>query len=83
MRSASRHAPRGGEGLIEADGHRHAAGELGLRHEVRRRQRLLDAQHAELGQPLHLLGVVHAVGAVGVDLEDEVRMVGTHGSDRL
>ena len=53
-------AAGGGEGLIEADGHRNAAGELGLCHQIRRRQRLLDAQHAERSQPLHLLGVVHA-----------------------
>lgn len=77
------HAARRGEGLIEADGHGYAAGELGVRHEVGRGQRLLDAQQAELGQPVHLLGILHPIRTVGVDLENQRGMVATHDTDRL
>ena len=43
-------APRRGERLVEADGHREHAGQLRVGDEVGRRQRLLDAQHVEVGQ---------------------------------
>ena len=60
-------------------------GQLGVGNQIGRRQRLLDAQHVEIGQPTqhrHVL-VARAEGAVGVDLEHEVGMVGPHGPHRL
>ena len=77
------HPAGGRQGLVEADGERNAPSELGARHQVRRRERLLDAQHVGVGQAGHQRRVLHAVRAVGVDLDDEVGVVGPESGHGL
>ena len=85
LRSASRDPPRRGERLVQADGHGKQPRQLGVGHEVGRRQRLLDAQHVEVGQAAQHRDVLGAggEGAVGVDLEHEVGVIGPHGAHGL
>ncbi len=85
LRIASRHAARAGERLVEADRHGQDPGELRVRDEIGRRQRLLDAEDVEVGQPAQTRHVVLAAaeGAVRIDLEHEVRVVPPQGAHRL